>query len=119
MITLRLDQMAALANAGVRSFERRAVTHLRSCLPQPQDDDVLLESVRAAISKAAGYGIRGELAVLRYLNAMWLLGPEFDTDPDLPWAADILRDPDFDGSTKMGILKDLIIQRLEGQTGHE
>lgn len=51
--------------------------------------------------------------MLRYLNAMYLLGADFDTDPGLPWAGTILRDTDFDDVAKMAILKDHIARHLE------
>ena len=114
MLTVRSDQMAALANSTTRDFERRAIAHLRAFLPAGRDEDSLLNLVRDAIRRAAGYGIRNEVAVLRYLNAMVLLGDDFDSDPTIPWAGNLLRDRDFDNVTKMAILKDLIEQHLAG-----
>jgi hypothetical protein len=113
VLTIRPDQMSVLAISAREEFERRAVRHLRACLPRPPADAVLHDRTRTAITSAASYGITDELSVLRYLNAMFLLGPRFDTDPRLAWVGAILRDDDFTGPTKMAILKDLIARHLK------
>lgn len=112
MLTIRPSQMAALSQEAQRDFEGRAIAHLRACLPGPADESTLRATVATAMAKASAYGIHNELAVLRYLNAMCLLGPNFDTDPTIRWAGALLRDPDFDGGTKMAILSDLVEQHL-------
>ncbi len=49
------------------------------------------EAIGAGIASAKKYGIVSERDVCKYINLMFAFGRDFDVDPKLPWAAQILR----------------------------
>jgi hypothetical protein len=94
MLIIRKEQMQVFEQAAVQSFESRMVEHLKKEFPKHSEamgDAALLEVVRCGRERAATYGLAGERSVRLYLELMLMLGSGFDQDPQLPWAADILR----------------------------
>ncbi len=51
--------------------------------------------IAAGKRQSARYGMHDPAAVSVFTLLMFLLGSAFDTDPQFPWAAAILQDPDF------------------------
>ena len=103
MLTIRNAQMAAFAESLRNQFERRMETHLRSRFPEraaAYSSANLTGLVRGGIKQAAHYGIELEPDIRRYLELSLEYGPEFDRDPKLPWAAEILNQ-DLDGTEKL------------------
>jgi hypothetical protein len=91
MLRIPRRQQDALGEAQVADFERRAAVHLRGYFPedcQALDDSALREL-------AAGFGVLAERDVTLYLDVMMTLGPDFDRDPTLPWAHEILIEPEL------------------------
>jgi hypothetical protein len=94
MLVIREEQMEVFEQAAVQSFESRLVEHLKKEFPKHSEamgDAALLEVVRCGRERAAKYGLAGERSVRLYLELMLMLGSGFDEDPQLPWAAEILR----------------------------
>ena len=56
----------------------------------------LEELIHHGIQRCRIYDILTELAVGRYVRLMLVLGKDFDVDPDLPWAAEILNADRFE-----------------------
>ncbi|MEM7153896.1 MAG: hypothetical protein AAF799_13690 [Myxococcota bacterium] len=46
--------------------------------------------IRHGVTRASGYGIESELGICRYLNLMFVFGRDFDRNPRLSWAREIL-----------------------------
>jgi hypothetical protein len=87
--------MEALGEAALRAFEDEMVVHLADFSPplvKAVKEDQLRKAIRLGITRAGEYGItfRGPLRL--YLELMLLFGSHFDTDPQYPWAAEILKD---------------------------
>jgi hypothetical protein len=98
MLRIPRRQQDALCEAQVADFERRAAVHLRSYFAediQALDDSALRQLIRHGIDRAAGFGVVAERDVTLYLDVMVTLGPDFDRDPTLPWAYEILVEPEL------------------------
>jgi hypothetical protein len=87
MLRITEQQLQAFAPQMRRLFEERCVAMLRAAYPavtQPHPHEKLLELVRVAATRAAGYGIEADADVERWLHLMMRLGPRFDEDPRHP-----------------------------------
>ena len=88
MLTIREEQYAVLAAASREEFLCRMERHLREHF-QPVVESVTKEQLREVIernwTRAEEYGLKSELGVCSYLNAVFTLGEDFsDTQA---WAA--------------------------------
>ena len=93
MLNLTQEVVDYVGEPARRSFEHRMSRHLREFFPTrcaPVDDQKLREFIRGAIDKARVYGIVRERDVARFIDLMVALHPNFDTDPQMPWAKPIL-----------------------------
>ena len=93
MLTIRKEQIKALAQLEVEKFEDWMLVHLRKFFPaqcRAAGETKLLAIIRSGIERAAGYGIKTRRDVCKYIDLMVVLGPDFDEDPRLPWVAKIL-----------------------------
>lgn len=89
--------MDVFEQAAVRGFERRTIDHLKEYFPKSCEilgERRLREIIRLGWDKAKGYGVTAESGVRLYVSLMFMLGSHFDADPQLPWAAEILADPE-------------------------
>lgn len=87
--------MKVFEEAALRDFEDRLVRHVRDNFPlsfSMLGEDGARAIGRSAIERASAHGLNSERSVFMYLSLMLMLGSEFDTDPQLPWAAEILGD---------------------------
>lgn len=94
---IRSEQMNAFSRAMLRAFEDEMVEHLAGFSPplfKLVGAEQLRKAVRSGVARAGRYGIdcRGPLRL--YLELMLLFGSSFDTDPQYPWATEILKDED-------------------------
>jgi hypothetical protein len=90
MLTIRPEQSAMFVQAAVDRFAGEMVAHFREHLPEPfaaLGEEGVREAVRYGIGQARSYRIESEAGVRVFIQLMFVLGPGFDTDPRLPWAA--------------------------------
>jgi hypothetical protein len=95
MLTLRQEQLDTLEQAAIRSFEERTYAHLQKYFPTHCDllgKERMIALIHEGWRRAEGYFMSAECCVRTYIEFMCLLGGHFDTDPLLPWAAEILND---------------------------
>ena len=100
MLKVRAEQLKAFEDAAVQRLEDRMAAHLRELAPQHCNavgEENLRKVVRTGIERAANYGLTFRGPVRFYLDLMIMLGSDFDTDPQYPWAAAILTDPAISG----------------------
>ena len=95
-VIIRRDQVRAFENAGAVAFEDRVIARLAQHFPKHHA--ILGErNLRALIQlgwKAAEvHKFSSERNVTRYIELMCLLGSGFADDPQMPWAARMLREP--------------------------
>ncbi len=104
MLVIRAAQMEALARAAMDPFVENVIAHLRRVWPEEcaaMGDEALEALVAHGLAKCDRYGVETEYDVGRYCDLMLLLTRDFDEDPNLPWAQDILTAPGFDGRMKV------------------
>lgn len=102
MLVIQKKQMEVLGNHMRKQFENELVAHLNFYFPDKCNalgETGVRKMIRYGIARAKKYGIVIEYPVSRYINLMFTLGKNFDTDPALPWAARILTDPSLDGTS--------------------
>jgi hypothetical protein len=86
--------MGALEAASTGAFLRRTSQHLRQWFPLHSrllDREQMENAIRAGWQKATSYDLTAECCVRSYIELMFLLGHEFDSDVLLPWAGAILK----------------------------
>src|SRR5438128_1655429 len=93
MLRIRPEQLETMRQSSLKAFEDYMVTHLRGFIPRL--DQVLGEVgmrkvIRYGIEKAKTYGFTTRACVRFYIETILLFGAEFDTDPQYPWAKEIL-----------------------------
>lgn len=96
MLTIRDAQLHTLAAGRSIDFEARALAHLQRWMPRHcalLGEAQMREVVRLGWAKAQRHGLVAECTVIGVLDLMCLLGSGFDSDPLLPWAAEILDGP--------------------------
>lgn len=94
MLTIRKDQLDAFQQASLASFEREMVAHSKEFSPEichAVGDEQVRSAVSNAGTRARGYGFTNRGPIRLFLEMTILLGHGFDSDPQYPWAANILR----------------------------
>jgi hypothetical protein len=115
VLIIRDAQISALAEPGIRRFRERAVLHLRTAVPETcaaLGEDAVQASVDLALRKSREYGFREERDIVGYLNLMYLLGFDFDTDPRYAWTRDVLRATAAPGRWRMECLTERVLSAL-------
>lgn len=95
MLKIRKQQEETLRQETREYFEDFLAGYLCQCYPQEydaQNPGEAFDLVHYCIGVAASYGISSETNMFAYLNLMLFLGEDFDQDPALPWAREILLD---------------------------
>jgi hypothetical protein len=93
MLTIREEQMAVFRELAINDYVKRTVVHLNETFPEKCEalgEEKVRETVQYGVQRSASYGITTEGDVRRYIDFMIRFGPDFDQDPELPWAASIL-----------------------------
>ena len=90
---IRQQQMDRFRDEMLQSFEDEMVAHLAEFSPplfraikEPQ----MRSAARFGIRRAAEHGFTNRGPIQFYLELMLLFGSHFDTDPQYPWAGEIL-----------------------------
>jgi len=94
IFSIRKEQMAALTKVEARTVGNRTLDHIRKTYPKEFDtigEDKIREVIQHSAKRVAKYGFKGNPDVLKFIEVMVLFGRDFDSDPQLPWAAQILR----------------------------
>jgi hypothetical protein len=93
MLIIRQAQFAVLSQNETRKFENWMSAHLYRFFPAEcaaAGDDRVMETIRYGILRAAAHGVADKRDVCRYIDLMAVFGRDFDRDPKLRWASDIL-----------------------------
>lgn len=93
MLKLREEQMLVLARASQQAFEDRALAHVHQYFTSRCEvlgTEGVREALQHGIERARSYGFTSERNLCKYLNLMFTFGLNFDLDPELPWAAELL-----------------------------
>lgn len=93
---IRSEQMETFEQAGQRRFEDEMVEHSKnfaSPLCEVIGDEQLRFALRAAMTRADSYGFTNRGPIRLFIEMMFLCGSAFDTDPQYPAIAKVLRSP--------------------------
>jgi hypothetical protein len=93
-----LDAMARAIE--LERFEDDMIGHLgrlSSWHAETSGEGGLRRTIRLGVRRAGAYGVTHPCALRLYIDLMLLFGSMFDTDPLLPWAGEVLRDPNIAG----------------------
>ena len=121
MLIVRKEQYEELAKVELKKFEDRELAHLKTFWPDEYKElgeEGVRKSIRTGIGNAGKYGIKTEYDVARYIDLMYTLSFDFDTNGQASWASKVLNDVDMDAREKMDQLCECTeqeLQRLSGQ----
>lgn len=95
MFKMRDAHLQAFSDLALEGFLERATAHVRRLFPNEcasaRDLD-LRKWFRRCIDRAGTYGLASEYEVMCYVDTTFLLGANFDTDPNHLWALELLMD---------------------------
>jgi hypothetical protein len=97
MLTIREEQEEAFRQVALHRFEGEMVEHLRGFAPklcEIRGESCVRQVIRLAIRRAGQYGFTNRGPVRFYIELMFTLGCDFDTDFQYPWVQATLRDPE-------------------------
>lgn len=96
MLIIRDKQMEELKEGQRQQLENDLVRHLCEVLPENFGDrnkNNVLMIVRQGIESAALYNFVSRHCIQKYVELTATLGDNFDCNPDLAWAGEILNNP--------------------------
>jgi hypothetical protein len=115
MITLRKEQTAALDDS-YPAFENRAATWLKSHFPEDcvmLGENAVYEKIRYGVQVAAQYGFLNRREVLKFVFLCFLLGPNFDLQPEYQGLKAIFMNSKIDPAARMQKVFETLAARLE------
>ena len=95
MLIIRKEQMEVFGQTALNRFEDEMVLHSQNFSPElckVLGEEQLRLAVRDAIVRADNYGFTNRGSIRLFIELIFLFGSAFDTDPQYPWSANILRD---------------------------
>lgn len=120
MLTIRDAQLHVLSRQPRARFEADLARHLRRYFPHECERGDVAGFVRLGIKRAATHGCNTQCDTALYLNLMAILGAEFDTDPQIPWAGQGLDDLSIPSlSARLNKVYDSAIALLESTCGNK
>src|SRR5262245_10939339 len=96
-----------------QSFAEEMVEHLLDFAPDHAKSlgtKALAQIVELGMARARGYGFEQRGPMQFYIELMFHLGSDVDTDPQYPWAARILNRPRVPGETQLRRANELHFQ---------
>ena len=95
MLRIREEQYEELGKVSLKQFADSMVKHIREFFPEQYDalgEPIVRNVIEYGVERAEAHGFENEPDVSMYIDLMLLLGSNFDTDPQLPWAAETLQE---------------------------
>jgi len=114
MFIVRDQQVRALVRD---ALARWIAAHLRRFFPAEcaaLGETGLRERIREGISRAVSHGFESEVHISQYLDLMFAFGPDFDSDPALPWARALLAEENLTPDIRMHRLLEEGCRHREG-----
>jgi hypothetical protein len=122
MWTLRQDQLDAFEQWHLQKFEDEMVEDLKEFAPRHWKvigEQTGREVIRLGIEQAEKHGFTNRGPVHFYIEMMFMFGSYFDTDPQYPWAAQILNDETMDEMVRADRLYDKVTEYWDAVAGPE
>jgi hypothetical protein len=118
VLKIRAEQMEVFKEAARRAFEERATAHLERCFPErctELGEEGVRASIRDAVERSQRLGLVFEYDIERYLNHMYALGFDFDSNPAYPWVQELLSDTSLEPAVLMDVLSERTQQELDAR----
>lgn len=112
MLKLRKEHLDAFEVHVVNLFTARVAVHVKAVWPAEcgeLGDAGVMETIRAAVKRAAALGLTSELDVVRYVDLGFILVKDFETNPLALWTRSILADRVLAPAAKL----ERLFQRME------
>jgi|SRR4030042_868798 len=107
MLIIRQEQMEKFSQVMIKHFEDLMVDHLKDFSPekiQTLGEAAVREVIHYGIVRAKSNDFVTEVHISKYIELMVLLGQDFDKDPDIPWAGEILRNQTISNAEKINLI---------------
>lgn len=123
MLVLRDQQMQAFAQNAKKQFEAETVRHISRFARVPFEilgENTIGRIVGLGVERAGKYGFTNRGPARFYIELMFMFGSDFDTDPQYPWAAEVLNDTGPAGQmTRAGELHQRTMRYVEMAAGRD
>ncbi|SPE42730.1 conserved hypothetical protein [Candidatus Sulfopaludibacter sp. SbA3] len=122
MLVIRQSQMQCFDVESRVRFEQKLVQHFLKTYPrecrQAGGAGQIGALVAAAIERATGLGFTDQAQVSLFVAMSFILGCDFDRDPQIPWAGQILRNPAIRNlALRINAVYDRMLEYLEETAG--
>jgi len=117
---IRRDQIRAFEAYMKASFEDRMVAHIKSAYPDRYEeytrggdgDAGVRRVIQRAVDRAIALGARREGSIQQLLEIMVETSPDFESDPAMAWARQILEDQMLAGGTRILLAREKLSAHL-------
>lgn len=96
MIPIRQDQLEMFRRRARDRFDAELARHFLATYPyecrEAGGEAAVLELVRRGVDRAADHGYTAQRQAGLYIGLTFMLGADFDSDPQIPWAGRMLDD---------------------------
>ena len=106
---IRREQMDALEEAQTMDFRGRLLQHLNTNYPDYisiNDEEYLNRIIDNGMQISRQYGFQKESEVARIVELTLVLGLDFHSNPDYPWAMELLERKDISKQRKLRMLNE-------------
>lgn len=121
MLIIRKEQFDVFRQLALHNFEDEMFLHLKQFNPKHTEivsEPNVRQVIRKGMERAKKYGLTKRGPVRFYIELMYMLGSDFDTDPQYPWAEEILNDPGIkDQKVRADLLYDKAMEYIEKVAG--
>jgi hypothetical protein len=110
MLVIRKVQMDTLDAYTREAFRRRMLQHVVAEFPGRAAElrpDGVKRIVDASIAKGVDYGVAGEEELQGFIDLSVELGPDFEEQPEMEWARQILEKESLSGQAKIELIHKL------------
>ena len=93
MLKIRKEQYEELGKISLKRFENSMVKHIKEFFPKYYEimgEPTVRKAIQYGFERAGSHGFTSERDVCLYINLIFLLGSNFDTDLQLSWVSAIL-----------------------------
>jgi len=96
MLIIKPEQISSFFQAAHSGFLAETLAQMKNRTPKSClniSDSVLHSAILQGLEKAESYGFTLAGTIRFYIETSFILGAGFDSDPQFPWAGEILQDP--------------------------
>ena len=121
MLKIRKEQMRAMGRVEFRSFEKQMLKHVHLYFPKHIEllgEEGVLKLIRHGYERGKEYDFSTRHEVCLFIDFMIMLGSDFDSDPQLPWVTEILKDESaYNPTERIDALYDKAMEYLDSVVG--